>query len=315
MFSSYQGPPSGAAYEAWREVACRLFCGLDIQPSTDDAIDCRLQISLFGDLALAMPSGNSAQFSRTAEVIGDGCDDFVLVTAESGMVPVIQKSTEIGLLGQQMCLTDMSVLGTIEHGPRGQFNTTRIPRRALLAIAPRAEDRLAVAIAGNDVLRETISRYISLSAEVAPKLDTVGQQLMAQHLIDLIGLLTSGDPLGANGTDSRSAAQFDLIRADALRNLGSPGLSLAVLAHRYGLSERHAYRLFERSGSTFTEFVLEQRLLLVHRMLLDLRNRARKVSDIAHAAGFSDLSYFNRAFRRRFGGTPSDIRHAGPETR
>jgi AraC-like DNA-binding protein len=36
--------------------------------------------------------------------------------------------------------------------------------------------------------------------------------------------------------------------------------------------------------------------------------RHRKIADIAAEAGFTDLSYFNRAFRRRYGETPSDLR-------
>ena len=32
------------------------------------------------------------------------------------------------------------------------------------------------------------------------------------------------------------------------------------------------------------------------------------ISTIAFEAGFGDLSYFNHAFRRRYGATPSDIR-------
>jgi AraC-like DNA-binding protein len=43
-------------------------------------------------------------------------------------------------------------------------------------------------------------------------------------------------------------------------------------------------------------------------MLTDPRCSERTVSSIAFDAGFGDLSYFNRAFRRRYGATPSDIR-------
>jgi AraC-like DNA-binding protein len=34
-------------------------------------------------------------------------------------------------------------------------------------------------------------------------------------------------------------------------------------------------------------------------------------SAVALAAGFGDLSHFNRSFRRRYGATPSDVRAAG----
>jgi AraC-like DNA-binding protein len=35
------------------------------------------------------------------------------------------------------------------------------------------------------------------------------------------------------------------------------------------------------------------------------------ISAIAFAVGFADLSHFNRAFRRRYGCTPSDVRASG----
>jgi AraC-like DNA-binding protein len=50
-------------------------------------------------------------------------------------------------------------------------------------------------------------------------------------------------------------------------------------------------------------------------LLRDPRLRHRKVADIAAEAGFNDLSYFNRAFRRHFGATPSDIRAGHPYRR
>jgi AraC-like DNA-binding protein len=106
-------------------------------------------------------------------------------------------------------------------------------------------------------------------------------------------------------------AKLSLMKADILAALSRGDLNIGVVARRYGLSDRQAQRLFEQGGTTFTEYLLEQRLLLVRKMLLDRRNNVRKISDIAHSAGFCDLSYFNRAFRRRFLGKPSDTRN-GP---
>jgi len=46
------------------------------------------------------------------------------------------------------------------------------------------------------------------------------------------------------------------------------------------------------------------------RRLADRRHADRTIGAIAFAAGLGDLSYFNRAFRRRYGTTPSDARAA-----
>ena len=45
-------------------------------------------------------------------------------------------------------------------------------------------------------------------------------------------------------------------------------------------------------------------------MLIDPRYADRGISAVAYEAGFGDLSYFNRTFRRRYGATPSDVRAA-----
>ena len=44
------------------------------------------------------------------------------------------------------------------------------------------------------------------------------------------------------------------------------------------------------------------------RLLVDPRIASRTISAIAFDVGFGDLSSFNRAFRRAFDATPSDIR-------
>ena len=43
---------------------------------------------------------------------------------------------------------------------------------------------------------------------------------------------------------------------------------------------------------------------------MDPHADARTIGAIAYDSGFGDLSYFNHAFRRRYGATPSDIRAA-----
>ena len=43
-------------------------------------------------------------------------------------------------------------------------------------------------------------------------------------------------------------------------------------------------------------------------MLCDTVRADEKIAAVAYEAGFSDLSYFNRAFRRHYGVAPSEVR-------
>jgi AraC-like DNA-binding protein len=56
--------------------------------------------------------------------------------------------------------------------------------------------------------------------------------------------------------------------------------------------------------------VLGQRLSRAHRILSDPRLSDRNISSVAFDVGFGDLSYFNRAFRRRYAATPTETRRS-----
>ena len=97
---------------------------------------------------------------------------------------------------------------------------------------------------------------------------------------------------------------------DILDNLSDPNLSVSVVAARQRVTPRYVHMLFEGEGATFSEYVVGERLMRARRMLSDPRFAGRAIGTIALTVGFSDLSYFNRTFRRRFGMTPSDVRAA-----
>jgi AraC-like DNA-binding protein len=85
-------------------------------------------------------------------------------------------------------------------------------------------------------------------------------------------------------------------------------LSAETVARRQGLSPSYARKLFDLSGTSFSAFVLDQRLGLAYAMLRSPRFADLGVSAVAYDVGFGDLSYFNRVFRRRYGATPSEVR-------
>lgn len=89
------------------------------------------------------------------------------------------------------------------------------------------------------------------------------------------------------------------------------GQSLAELAAKLGISERHLRRLFEsKFGVSPIEYLQTQRLLLAKRLLTDT---ALSVTQIAFAAGFNSIRRLNASMLERYGMSPTALRKTSPE--
>lgn len=312
----YSGGPHGRHYEVFREEVCRNFGQLDIEPSTSDRLDCGVEIVQVGSLTLGAARGSSGRFLRSRPMLSDGCDDFVLISALANKIVAEQNGTTVELRQSEMCLLEMNACGGVGFDFGDHFTAIRIPRRDLLSLCPVAEDVLTKPLRQEPGIRTLIQRYSSLSVAAADSLDADAQQVTARHIVDLIALLLrSGDDdarLTLQG--GAAAARLQIIETQVTANLHDPALSIVWVAERNSLSPKQVQRLFERKGMTFAEFVLEQRLLYARGLLGNPSIRQQKIGNVAYTAGFGDLSYFNRVFRRRFGMTPSEWRNGHPSS-
>ena len=90
-------------------------------------------------------------------------------------------------------------------------------------------------------------------------------------------------------------------------NYASP-MTIAQMADLAGFSESHFMKYFKNTmGVPFTSYLNSYRLTMAGRMLLQSDDT---ILSIATEVGFDNLSYFNRAFKKQFGMTPSAYRQA-----
>ncbi len=90
--------------------------------------------------------------------------------------------------------------------------------------------------------------------------------------------------------------------AESMRH-GDP--TLAQVARRVALGPRTLQRQLEQHGTTFKRLVEDTRRQFSLRYLRDPKHT---LTDIAYLLGYSEVSAFNRAFRRWTGSTPTDYR-------
>ena len=137
------------------------------------------------------------------------------------------------------------------------------------------------------------------------------QRLAVSHVHDLAAVVLGATADRAELARNRGvrAARLEAIKADIIAHVDDGNLSAAAVAARHAMTLRYLQKLFDAAGTTYSQFVSDQRLTYAYRTLTDSLHARRTISEIAYASGFNDLSHFNRAFRRRYGSTPSKVRH------
>jgi AraC-like DNA-binding protein len=94
------------------------------------------------------------------------------------------------------------------------------------------------------------------------------------------------------------------------RHSDDPDFGAATLAARFRCSERYVHRLFATTGRSVGEHVSEKRIAACTQRLLDHNSLHKTIAEIAFAAGFRDISHFNRLFKRCHGLAPREFRRA-----
>lgn len=294
----------------WREVYGRAILRLDIDPLADRPFNADIRLFALPGLNLAVGAIGGTHDQRTRALLSDGNDDLGLVLNASGLSHASQLGQEATLGEGDAVLMSCGDPGSITRPALGRYIGLRIPRATLMKFVPCLEDSFGRLLPANLSALRLLSAYLRTMMDNADFASPDLQHLAVVHIRDLVALVLGASRDAVMIAHSRGvrAARLGGLKADIKKNAGSRGLSLETLSARHRITARYIQRLFEEDGTSFTEFVLRQRLGTAHKLLTHPGFTDRTISAIAFESGFGDLSYFNRVFRRVFGATPSEIR-------
>lgn len=293
----------------WREVYGRGIARVDIDPIGDEPFHADVTFNLLPDVAIASGARSPADYRVTHELLKDGRDIIAVSILRSGEASATQFGQElIGGVGSASVLsgTDPSV-STLHTD--GSFITLALSRPAIAELAPDFTSSFGKPIPSDDPALRLLIKYLDAVLAADELAHPEVARSVSAHILDLVALA-----LGARGDQAEAAlggakaARLKSLKSDVMSMLGNSELSSELIAGRHGISSRYVRKLFEQEGISFTTFVLGERLTRVRRMLRDSRHAHLTIAQLAHACGFNDISYFNRAFRRHFGATPTDVR-------
>ena len=296
---------------AWREFYGRGILKVDIEAHSASDFRADATMRILPDLGILSGTTAACRHDRSKHLVDN--DNVILAIGSIG-------ESRFAMCGREtlMGVGDAVLTGGGESG----FKETREPsrficlqmRKSLLAShVASLDDALGRRIPAGTPALQLLRHYLGVfdEAEVlaAPSL----QRQMAAHIHDLVALTVgpTRDAMESASGRGAGAARLRAIKADITGHLAQGDLSIGSIATRHRLPVRYVQRLFEADGTSFSEFLLRERLALARRLLSNPRSANLKISAIALDAGFGNLSYFNASFRRRYGASPSDLRAQG----
>ncbi len=298
--------------DAWREVFGRTLLKLDIVPHNRESFRARasiLRAPRYGVLRASTSHADQGNSSRS--LISNDNVSFVRVLSIRSRASQVGRSAD--LHPGDGVLFSHSDVGGLAFSGECRYVALALPRAALAPLVPDLGAHFARRVPAETPALRRLFRYLKLAQEDRDAGDPSLDHAFADHAGDLVALALGGTRDGAAMARSRGAvaARLRVMQDDVRRSAHRPDLSIHAVAARHGVSPRYVQRLFEEGGATFTEYLTEQRLAAVYRALRRRAAAELPISTVAYDCGFSDVSHFNRLFRRRFGCTPTDVRNAG----
>lgn len=305
-----------ARFRLWHDLYAAHDGRLDFAAPPDRPFSLRFDFAAFGELGVGRFRGTAKHVIRSARhIVTKPSDTFCLVINQdrSELLCSHRGRDTPFAPGAATIFIDHEI--SEAHG-QGEIDLQFVPmpRERLLELVADAEDLAGSLLDPSRPAVRHLKRYIAM---VSNGDDVTADAGLVDHigttLLDLIAL--------ALGTtrDAQEVARMRGLRAARLQEaiviiragFADPAFSPQHVAARLGVSVRYVQDLLQETGQSLTARVLELRLQRAREALADFRHDRTRVSDIALACGFNEVSYFNRCFRRRFGAAPGDYRVRG----
>lgn len=301
--------PADERLPFWEAYTARALIGVRCSSFAAEGLVARQRNYELGALRLAEIAGNEHVVERTPTIMRRHPKDSVFACF------LIEGEAFFYQSGRcvQIHAGDMIVYGTTQPYLYGFNAQTRhvhidIAHELLAETCPVPADFPPIRIDAGlrsgqrlaQTLRDDMSSFIELPlAERAP---AVSQRLRSALEVLLRACVLER----ASGPDLR------LLRAESFiaEHLPDPQLDAESVARHVATSLRNLNRVFERHGSSVTQWIWHERLVRASAMLADPAQLALSIGDIALRCGFATQAHFARAFRERFGCTPSERRRA-----
>jgi len=311
---STQSVPAAQQLEYWNELICRRFTLLQCEAKPVSGYRGSLATIDLGSVQLSKVNVDPAGVFHSNTLVAN--------TEEDAMLMHLQVSGE-------SINTQRDRVQFLRAGNYAFCNTTERysvefeqPMTMLVAKIPTPEFRQKTGLDPFSVTcnhHAMISGQASLAAQMTLSAwrtrNNYASAQSRQALGEAILSTIAAEAISRFKTEKCDGNRYEFVFARAqrfiARHLADPDLDQSKVAASLNISTRYLRYLFAQHDTTFSRYLLEQRLVRAKNQLLGTPDSRGRVSRIAYECGFNNVSHFTRVFTAEFGHPPSKVYRSG----
>ncbi|WP_300012612.1 helix-turn-helix domain-containing protein [Pseudonocardia sp.] len=304
---------SGDRTSDWQEMlsATHLPWTVSVPAGVDAPVfEARVRRWWIDDLALVDCECGPCSGTRQRRQVADTDGEFVVVLiTRVGRETVSQCGAEAELSPGDAVAWDSTRPARFAVWEPLSKRSLLIPRAALDEVSGRTWMTGGVLLDGLAPATRLLTGYLDTLSDALPGLPPAAVAAARNATLELFvgAVRTEGDvPSTSTARPALRAVMDRFIEQHLLDDTVTP----AAVATAHGVSTRTVNRIFNATGETVSEVIRVRRLA---RARDDLAGSDRSIAAIARRWGFSDTSHFSRAFKARYGRSPSDYRRRPAE--
>jgi AraC-like DNA-binding protein len=254
----------------------------------------------------------SLEYNRTAAHVARGFLDHYLVgLCLQGEMRFSSGRRKLTMRRGDICLIDMAqpnrTMLTQTGEGRMHLTSLALPRAMLAPKLAHPDSATATFVSGSDRRGLLLANQFAAIWQLE-RSDASSRAATVEAMVEVVADVVGRAP-DARGDTERAERHLCLamIKRYIEANLDTALLTADHLCSRFRISRASLYRLFEADGG-LARYVQEQRLNRALKQLVSPLAQSKRLIDLAVDLQFSGDSTFIRAFRRRFGVTPGEIR-------
>ncbi|MET4203612.1 helix-turn-helix domain-containing protein [Bradyrhizobium sp. LA6.12] len=302
----------GRGVDALRQLRAMTADICDVVPlTTEDDFHVTTVTMMTSNALLVDTRATDQEYDRTpAHVARGAMDHFQITLCVEGEMRFSSGRREVTMGPGAICLIDMAQPNRTVL--RGGGSRTRlmaiILQRAMLAPRLAHPDSATATLlpSNHPHTRLLASHYAALT--LPPEPEAGSAEATIEAIADIVAAAAGGTADIAAGVERAERHLYlAMIKRRIADNLETDALTADELCRHFQISRATLYRLFEADGG-LSHYVREQRLNLAFRQLISPSAEDTRLIDLAVGMRFSSDSTFIRAFRRKFGLTPGELR-------